>query len=194
MARYHDYFLYFLVLQPRRIVWLALLPIAVISPAIYFLPDFHPSLRIFKVLVLTTTYLIVSVAVLFISGHTAWNREREKNQSKWPQLSGEQIELIVKRLKALDPDPYVFVHHNPARDCSDLATQIHDAMKAAGWNIQFASSTRRWSPGLTIAVQTVDQRVLALQNALIDVGIVAQIETNSDISPHVLIGSKIRPQ
>jgi hypothetical protein len=67
-------------------------------------------------------------------------------------------------------------------------------MKAAGWYVQFASSKRRWPPGLTIAVQTVDQRVLALQNALTDVGIVAQIETNSDISPHVLIGSKIRPQ
>jgi hypothetical protein len=109
MAGYRDYFLYFLVLQPRRIVWFVLLPLAVISPAIYFLPDFHPSLRIFKVLALITTYLIVSVAVLFLSGHTAWNREREKNQSKWPHLREEQIDLIVKQLKTLDPEPYVVV-------------------------------------------------------------------------------------
>lgn len=203
--RYRDYFL---ALQPRRIVWFVLPPLALIPTAAHWLlSDVPPSAEAFKITVMAAIYLGILLVVLFFSGYVTWDKEREKNQGKWPHLSSQQINKLTERLRSA-PVPtgpvigghaiprmrLLMIHRNQSPDCDDLAAQIHDAAVAAGWASMFMYSDRPWPPGITIAVLLGNENETAkiLEDALKSVGVSATISTSNDIQPRILIGSKPR--
>jgi hypothetical protein len=134
----------------------------------------------------------IVLVVLFFSGMTAWSREHEKSQDKWPHLDTRQIERISNSLT-----PYanfrlpISIHSNDSPDCLDLSAQVHDAIRDGGCDVRFEDSPRRWSPGITVAVRLPDERALALQKALaVNIGTEVHMVTSDRLEPHILIGSK----
>jgi hypothetical protein len=131
----------------------------------------------------------IVLLVLFFSGMTAWSREHEKSQDKWPHLDARQIERISNSL-TLNVRLPISIHSNDSSDCLDLSAQVHDAIRGAGCDVGFADSSRRWSPGITIAVRLPDERALALQKALaVNIGTEVHMATSDRLEPHILIGS-----
>jgi hypothetical protein len=186
---------YVLALQPRRLWW-AVLTFAV--PGVFGFGAYQAAALIdptpsrFKTMATIIAVVIVLFLGLFWSGYVAWSKEWIKNQDKWPHWTEVQFASIVERMKGFGPYPDVEIHRNDTPDCADLAAQIHDAIRSAGWGVRFSSSARPWAPGVLIAVRDIDERTGALRDALKAVGIPIQIKPAEDMAPHILIGSRPR--
>jgi hypothetical protein len=185
---------YLKALQPRRVIWS--IGFAVLGISLFGVFSYIAS-RIIGGSPVADTTIGVSIALLitlFVSGFIAWDKERAKNEDKWPRLSTDQRIVIANALRPLPLTPEISILVNDEEDSTAFAVDLSDILERA------TNSPSSFAPqifpfpiasGLRIDASTDDARAPLIKKILKNkTGIEAHIERRSQVGFAIFIGRR----
>lgn len=184
---------YMKALQPRRMIWFLVFAIGGISLSGVFGYVIGQAAGAGTAASATIGVLAALLVVLFISGLTAWDKERIKNIDRWPRLSPAQRVAMADALKPFFPEPQIVVYTDgdePAEFAVDVCDVLGRASNGLG-NFEPEQYSYPLASGLRIDAPTDDARAPLIKSVLERyAGITAHVERRSRVGFQIFIGKR----
>ncbi|HEY9159341.1 hypothetical protein [Candidatus Binatus sp.] len=184
---------YMKALQPRRMIWFLVFAIGGISLSGVFGYIIGHAAGSGTAAGTTIGVLAALLVVLFISGLTAWDKERVRNVDKWPRLNPPQRVAMADALKPFFPEPEIVVYTDgdePAEFAVDLCDVLGRATNGLA-TFEARQYSYPLASGLRIDAPTDDTRAFLIKSVLEKyAGIAAHLERRSKVGFQIFIGKR----